>query len=112
MSDEPRGHETRSLAEVHRSVPIPTSGSWIRRMFAFAGPAYLVQHEHNGLVTYDNPGSMVWALDRLLHDPHHAEMMGRNGKRAEGAAAVDWTGVVRLYLDLCAAAFPELRGAD
>jgi glycosyltransferase involved in cell wall biosynthesis len=77
-----------------------------------AGPAHLVQHEHNGLVTYDNPGSMVWALDRLLHDPQHAERLGRQGKRNEGAAAVDWSGVVRLYLDLCAASFPELRGTD
>jgi glycosyltransferase involved in cell wall biosynthesis len=77
-----------------------------------AGPAHLVQHEQTGLVTYDNPGSMVWALDRLLHDPQHAEEMGRRGKRNDGAAAVDWFGVVRLYLDLCAASFPELRGTD
>lgn len=77
-----------------------------------AGPSHLVKHEHDGLVTYDNPGSMVWALDRLLHDTSHAEMMGRNGKRQEGAAAVDWPGVTRMYLDLCAAAFPELRSAD
>ena len=25
------------------------------------GPAHLVRHEDNGLLTYDNPGSMVWA---------------------------------------------------
>ena len=46
--------ETRSLPEVHRTVPIPT-GSWIRRMFAFAGPAYLVS------VGYMDPGN--WATD-------------------------------------------------
>src|SRR5881397_3216919 len=47
--------ETPSLPEVHRSVPIPSAGSWIRRMFAFAGPAYLVS------VGYMDPGN--WATD-------------------------------------------------
>src|SRR5437773_2639681 len=45
---------TPSLPEVHGSVPIPT-GSWLRRMFAFAGPAYLVS------VGYMDPGN--WATD-------------------------------------------------
>src|SRR5215470_14897615 len=43
-----------SLAEVHRTVPLP-SGTWIRRLFAFAGPAYLVS------VGYMDPGN--WATD-------------------------------------------------
>ena len=47
--------ETPSLAEVHRTVPIPVAGSWIRRLFAFAGPAYLVS------VGYMDPGN--WATD-------------------------------------------------
>ena len=37
-----RESATPSLVEVHRSVPIPVAGSWLRRLFAFAGPAYLV----------------------------------------------------------------------
>ena len=44
-----------SLAEVYRSVPIPKAGSWLRRMLAFAGPAYLVS------VGYMDPGN--WATD-------------------------------------------------
>ncbi len=44
----------RSLDEVHRTVTIPTS-RWWRRMFAFAGPAYLVS------VGYMDPGN--WATD-------------------------------------------------
>src|SRR3989441_11373302 len=47
--------ETRSLPEVHRTVPIPITGSWLRRLFAFAGPAYLVS------VGYMDPGN--WATD-------------------------------------------------
>ncbi|TMQ71860.1 MAG: iron/manganese transporter, partial [Candidatus Eisenbacteria bacterium] len=43
-----------SLSEVHRTVPLP-SGTWIRRLFAFAGPAYLVS------VGYMDPGN--WATD-------------------------------------------------
>jgi manganese transport protein len=45
--------KSRSLEEVHRSVQIPTV--WWRRMFAFAGPAYLVS------VGYMDPGN--WATD-------------------------------------------------
>jgi manganese transport protein len=44
-----------SLSEVHRSVPVPGAGSWLRRLFAFAGPAYLVS------VGYMDPGN--WATD-------------------------------------------------
>jgi hypothetical protein len=75
------------------------------------GPAHLVCHEENGLITYDNPGSMVWALDRLLGDPVHTERMGRNGKRSEGAIR-SWSDVARYYLELCAHCFPELTETD
>jgi glycosyltransferase involved in cell wall biosynthesis len=72
------------------------------------GPAHLVRHEETGIVTYDNPGSMVWALDRVLGDPGHAERMGQNGRRSENNMVV-WGDVARHYLDLCAAYFPTLR---
>ncbi len=72
-----------------------------------SGPAHLIRHEENGLITYDNPGSMVWALDRVLGDPNHAERMGRNGKRGDGSAQ-NWSDVTRHYLELCAHCFPEL----
>jgi len=45
----------RSLSEVHQSVRVPRSRSWFRRLFAFAGPAYLVS------VGYMDPGN--WATD-------------------------------------------------
>lgn len=45
----------RSLPEVHGSVAIPKSGPWLRRLLAFAGPAYLVS------VGYMDPGN--WATD-------------------------------------------------
>jgi manganese transport protein len=53
----PRGETSHapSLSEVHRTVPIPQGGTWIRRLFAFAGPAYLVS------VGYMDPGN--WATD-------------------------------------------------
>jgi glycogen(starch) synthase len=71
------------------------------------GPAHLVRHEDNGLVTYDNPGSMVWAVDRLLGDPGHAQRMGQNGRREDNATCT-WDHVAGHYLDLCARVFPEL----
>ncbi len=45
----------RSLPEMHGSVAVPSRGSWLRRMYAFAGPAYLVS------VGYMDPGN--WATD-------------------------------------------------
>lgn len=75
------------------------------------GPAHLVRHEENGLVTYDNPGSMVWAVDRILGDPGHTERMGQNGRHGDGSAP-RWSEVARHYLELCAAAFPALSEAS
>ncbi len=71
------------------------------------GPTHLVRHEENGILTYDNPGSMVWALDRILSDPGHAQRMGHNGRRGDGGTVV-WSEVAGHYLDLCAAQFEEL----
>lgn len=47
--------DNRSLSEVHSSVEIPKSRGFLRRLFAFAGPAYLVS------VGYMDPGN--WATD-------------------------------------------------
>ncbi|CAN5491135.1 Nramp family divalent metal transporter [soil metagenome] len=57
LADHLVGHfdgKVRSLEDVHRSVPIP-HGHWWRRLFAFAGPAYMVS------VGYMDPGN--WATD-------------------------------------------------
>jgi len=71
------------------------------------GPAHLVRHEENGIVTYDNPGSMVWAIDRVLGDPAHARRMGDDGRECDGFV-LNWRQVSRRYLELCAACFPQL----
>jgi manganese transport protein len=44
-----------SLPEAHRTIPISASASWLRKVFAFAGPGYLVA------VGYMDPGN--WATD-------------------------------------------------
>jgi glycosyltransferase involved in cell wall biosynthesis len=71
------------------------------------GPAHLVQHEKTGVVTYDNPGSMVWALDRIMGDGRNTERMGQEGKRSEGDTH-SWQEVARRYLALCSETFTEL----
>src|SRR4051812_46822256 len=53
MNLEPSQEASRP--DLHRSVPIPHAASWFRRLFAFAGPAYLVS------VGYMDPGN--WATD-------------------------------------------------
>jgi len=44
-----------SLPEAHRTVPFSTGASWLRKVWAFAGPGYLVA------VGYMDPGN--WATD-------------------------------------------------
>jgi manganese transport protein len=44
-----------SLSEVHRSLVVPASASFLRKLFAFAGPGFLVA------VGYMDPGN--WATD-------------------------------------------------
>ncbi len=48
-------HGSVSLPEVYASVPVPVTGSFWRKLFAFAGPGYLVA------VGYMDPGN--WATD-------------------------------------------------
>ena len=45
-----------SLPEVHRSVPVPSAGGFLRKLFAFMGPGYLVA------VGYMDPGNWATSL--------------------------------------------------
>jgi manganese transport protein len=45
-----------SLPEVHRSVAVPNAGGFLRKLFAFTGPGYLVA------VGYMDPGNWATAL--------------------------------------------------
>src|SRR4051794_32364768 len=47
--------ERPSLSEVHRSLDVPPTASFVRKLFAFAGPGFLVA------VGYMDPGN--WATD-------------------------------------------------
>jgi manganese transport protein len=47
---------TPSLPEVHRSVAVPNAGGFLRKMFAFMGPGYLVA------VGYMDPGNWATSL--------------------------------------------------
>jgi len=49
-------HSTASLPEVFRSIPVPKSGSFWRKIFAFAGPGFLVA------VGYMDPGNWATSL--------------------------------------------------
>src|SRR6202163_1086677 len=51
----PRVGAVPSLPEAHPTIPILAGASWIRKVFAFAGPGYLVA------VGYMDPGN--WATD-------------------------------------------------
>ncbi len=50
-----RRADEASLAEVNATIAVPQGGSWLRRLFAFAGPGYMVS------VGYMDPGN--WATD-------------------------------------------------
>lgn len=51
----PTGDSMPSLPEVNSSVALPKSAGWMRRLFAFMGPGYMVS------VGYMDPGN--WATD-------------------------------------------------
>jgi manganese transport protein len=51
----PRVGSAPSLPEAHRTIPIAEGASWLGKIFAFAGPGYLVA------VGYMDPGN--WATD-------------------------------------------------
>ena len=51
----PHIDKTPSLPEVHRTVTVPTNGSFWKKLLAYAGPGYLVS------VGYMDPGN--WATD-------------------------------------------------
>jgi manganese transport protein len=55
MADKEAPETRKSLSEVHGSVRVPWTGNVLRRIFAVAGPAYLVS------VGYMDPGN--WATD-------------------------------------------------
>src|SRR3546814_6858814 len=57
LAEDASPHASRypSLEESHRTIPVPKGGSLWRRLFAFAGPGYLVA------VGYMDPGH--WATD-------------------------------------------------
>src|SRR3546814_19447854 len=53
LAEDASPHASRypSLEESHRTIPVPKGGSLWRRLFAFAGPGYLVA------VGYMDPGN-------------------------------------------------------
>ena len=55
MAEERTNNDRRSLEEVHSSIDTLKQGSFWKKLFAFAGPAYLVS------VGYMDPGN--WATD-------------------------------------------------
>ena len=66
-----------------------------------SGPAHLIRHDENGLISYDNPGSMVSGAGSPPRRSGSTERMGQNGKRSEGSMQ-SWSDVTRHYLELCA----------
>ncbi|OHB74586.1 MAG: glycosyl transferase [Planctomycetes bacterium RBG_16_55_9] len=53
------------------------------------GPVEMVTHNHEGLVAYDNPGSICWALKEIFSNFPHARWMGERG-RVKAAYGFSW----------------------
>ena len=56
IADPPHTADLPSLPEVHRSVAVPNAGGFLRKLFAFMGPGYLVA------VGYMDPGNWATSL--------------------------------------------------
>jgi glycosyltransferase involved in cell wall biosynthesis len=61
-----RQDEGLARAAIARGLPVLTTHQ--------AGIKCIV-HGKNGLVTFDNPGSIVWGIQEMLHNPLHGSML-------------------------------------
>ncbi len=43
-----------------------------------------IEHGKNGLLTFDNPGSIVWGIQELLHNPLKESMLRAAARRNAG----------------------------
>ena len=53
------------------------------------GPCEMVGHNHEGLVVYDNPGSIGWGINEIFGNFAHARWMGERG-RVKAAFNFTW----------------------
>jgi glycosyltransferase involved in cell wall biosynthesis len=54
-----------------------------------SGPAEIVNHNHEGFIVYDNPGSICWGIKEIFNNFSHARWMGERG-RAKAAFQFSW----------------------
>ena len=45
---------------------------------------HCIEHGNNGLVTFDNPGSIVWGIQELLHNPLKDSMLRAAARKSAG----------------------------
>jgi glycosyltransferase involved in cell wall biosynthesis len=45
---------------------------------------HCIEHGKNGLLTFDNPGSIVWGIQELLHNPLKDSMFRAAARRSAG----------------------------
>jgi glycosyltransferase involved in cell wall biosynthesis len=53
------------------------------------GPDEFVWHDVNGLLVFQDPGSIAWGLGAVMRDWDHARWMGHNG-RVAAESAFNW----------------------
>jgi len=106
------GHRCRFTGDVNHSTfeRLLTAADFLvipARTWQDAGPAHMaisfgkpvlvtrqagiacVVHGDNGLVTYDNPGSIIWGIQELLHNPLSRAMTKAAAKNAAGRPSLD-----------------------
>jgi len=53
------------------------------------GPGEFITHTQDGLLVYDNPGSICWGVREIFHNFQHARWMGERG-RVKAAFSFSW----------------------
>jgi glycosyltransferase involved in cell wall biosynthesis len=95
-----RSRQPEALAELALSFGKPVLTTQQARLHS-------IEHARNGLVTHDNPGSMVWGMRDLLSNPLRGNMMRLLARRrAQQGPSFDAVAVQH------AAAFMALLGAE
>ncbi len=68
-----------------------------------------IVHGQNGLLTYDNPGSLIWGIEELLHHPPKADLQ-RLAARKKRDLKVSWDNVVAQHYLYYATVLQNLQG--
>ncbi len=75
------------------------------------GPSHLVIHGETGIIAYDNPNSIVWAIEQVASHSERFVEMGFRGRIPDNTEPT-WQNIALRYVELLNECFPKLTHND